>query len=120
MHLGIDFLVQRCRDVCACVQADLRYIGRDALAVLLEIALGFSNYAHGVQADLRYIGRDALAVLLGAADDGAPRCDAACVLDVRRGDERALYGSITGAPCGSAGDACLLPGCGRHCPSVGP
>lgn len=59
----------------------------------------------GGQADLRYIGRDALAVLLGVADDGAPRCDAACVLDVRRGDERALYGSITGASRGSAGDA---------------
>lgn len=52
---------------------------------------------HAEQADLRYIGRDALAVLLGLAGDGAAACDAACVLDVRRNDERALYGSIPGA-----------------------
>ncbi len=56
-----------------------------------------------MQADLRYIGRDALAVLLGLAGDGAPRCEAACVLDVRRSDERALYGSVMGASCGSYG-----------------
>ena len=49
------------------------------------------------QADLRYIGRDALAVLLGLTGDGAAACDAACVLDVRRHDERALFGSIPGA-----------------------
>jgi len=49
------------------------------------------------QTDLRYIGRDALAVLLGLAGEGGRRCDAARVLDVRRADERALYGSIPGA-----------------------
>ena len=42
-------------------------------------------------------------MLLGMAGDGAPRCEAACVLDVRRGDERALYGGITGAPCVGSG-----------------
>ena len=90
--------------------------------MLLDTAFGVEVICACVQADLRYIGRDALAVLLGAADDGAPRCESACVLDVRRGDERALYGSITGAPCGSAGGACggPLSGDGRHYPSIGP
>jgi hypothetical protein len=36
-------------------------------------------------------------VLLGLAGEGGRRCDAARVLDVRRADERALYGSIPGA-----------------------
>ncbi|KAK9843460.1 hypothetical protein WJX81_004052 [Elliptochloris bilobata] len=64
--------------------------------LFLEGGLPAYGHAAHAQADLRYIGRDALAVLLGLAGDGAPRCEAACVLDVRRSDERALYGSIPG------------------------
>jgi hypothetical protein len=47
-------------------------------------------------ADLRFIGRDALAVLLGMSPDVVHAPQAALV-DVRRSDERALYGSIKGA-----------------------
>ena len=54
--------------LCASIQANLRYVGRDALAVLLGVALRvFSGLCACGQADLRYIGRDALAVLLGTA-----------------------------------------------------
>ena len=50
------------------------------------------------QSDLRFINRDALALLLGqAAEGGVVHAPAACLIDVRRSDERALYGSIKGA-----------------------
>jgi hypothetical protein len=50
------------------------------------------------QADLRFINRDALAVLAGmCADAGVVHAPPATLIDVRRSDERALYGSIKGA-----------------------
>ena len=49
-----------------------------------------------MQAHLRYISRDALAVLLGLAGAHNEHAAPAAVLDLRRYDERALYGSIPG------------------------
>jgi rhodanese-related sulfurtransferase len=43
---------------------------------------------------LLFVGRDAVALLLGAGGRGGPR---ALVVDVRRSDERALYGAIRGS-----------------------
>ena len=48
-----------------------------------------------LQADLHFIDRDALAALLGHVDVGAGVRDVT-VLDLRRDDERALYGTIPG------------------------
>ncbi|KAL4452234.1 hypothetical protein ABPG75_007896 [Micractinium tetrahymenae] len=69
---------------------------------------GLQQLAAGVaqpQADLRFINRDALAVLLGMAADeaggigpgGVVHAPPATLIDVRRSDERALYGAIKGA-----------------------
>ena len=59
------------------------------------------------QADLRFINRDALAVLLGmCAEAGVVHAPPAALIDVRRSDERALYGAIKGAahiPGGAGG-----------------
>ncbi len=49
-----------------------------------------------LQANLRYINRDALAVLLGLAGTASPAAPPSAVLDIRRYDERTLYGSIPG------------------------
>ncbi|KAK9829026.1 hypothetical protein WJX72_003487 [[Myrmecia] bisecta] len=54
----------------------------------------FSKAAHA-QVDLNFINRDALAVLLGLAGPLSRRVPVR-VLDIRRHDERALYGSIPG------------------------
>lgn len=64
-----------------------------------------------MQANLRYINRDALAVLLGLA--GAPNENAApaAVLDLRRYDERALFGSIPGTRHVPGGRCPPSPGC---------
>ena len=53
-------------------------------------------------ADLRFINRDALAVLLGMAVDesgggGVMHAPPTTLIDVRRSDERALYGAIKGS-----------------------
>ena len=48
------------------------------------------------QADLRYIGRDALGGLLGLVGERGGRVEGTRVLDLRRHDERTLYGSIPG------------------------
>lgn len=80
---------------------------------------GLQQLAGGVaqpQADLRFINRDALAVLLGMAADeatggglgGVVHAPQATLIDVRRSDERALYGAIKGAmhiPGGLGGEA---------------
>lgn len=69
---------------------------------------GLQQLAAGVaqpQADLRFINRDALSVLLGMAADkaggggpgGVVHAPPAMLIDVRRSDERALYGAIKGA-----------------------
>ena len=65
-----------------------------------------SSASAAAAADLRFIGRDALAVLLGMSPDvvHAPQ---ASLVDVRRSDERALYGSIKGAA--------HIPGGRRRC-----
>jgi hypothetical protein len=65
------------------------------------------------QADLRFINRDALAVLLGqCADAGVVHAAApATLIDVRRSDERALYGAIKGAA--------HIPGEFRRCVGAG-
>ncbi len=62
------------------------------------------------QANLRYINRDALAVLLGLAGSAAPAVPSSTVLDIRRYDERTLYGSIPGTkhiPGASHNTPCL-------------
>lgn len=78
------------------------------------------NFLSGLHAqpDLRYIDREAVAVLLGEGGSYGhlPR---ALVLDVRRSEERALYGSIKGSvhipreqPCpGPSGTAHPLSSC---------
>ena len=49
-----------------------------------------------LQAEKKFINRDAVAALLNHVDVGCP-AQQAIVLDIRRHDERALYGSIPGA-----------------------
>ncbi len=49
-----------------------------------------------MQANLRYIGRDGLAAVLGVLGERSTRAEGVRVLDIRRHDERALYGSIPG------------------------
>ena len=51
----------------------------------------------GLQMDLRYISREALGVLLGLSAASPPPEALPLLLDVRRPDERALFGSIPGA-----------------------
>lgn len=69
-------------------------------AMVLEGGLqalgGGSTQLPQPQADLRFIGRDALAVLLGMAPE-VMHVPAVTLVDVRRSDERALYGAIKGA-----------------------
>lgn len=48
------------------------------------------------QGDLRFIGRDALGVLLGMSGE-VVHAPPATLIDVRRSDERALYGAIKGS-----------------------
>jgi len=48
-----------------------------------------------MQANLEYINRDALAYLLGLVE-GGPREPKALVIDLRRHDERSMYGKIPG------------------------
>lgn len=50
----------------------------------------------GGQGDLRFIGRDALGLLLGMSQE-VMHAPPVTLVDVRRSDERALYGSIKGA-----------------------
>lgn len=47
------------------------------------------------QPHLHFVGRDALALMLGMGPEGMP-VPQAVVIDVRRSDERALYGAIRG------------------------
>ena len=49
------------------------------------------------QRELKHISRDALAAVLGVAGERGARAEGVRVLDVRRHDERVLYGSIPGA-----------------------
>ena len=70
-------------------------------------APGSSGASAAAAADLRFIGRDALAVLLGMSAD-VVHAPLASLVDVRRSDERALYGSIKGA-------AHIPGGCWRCC-----
>jgi rhodanese-related sulfurtransferase len=68
--------------------------GFERTATLAGGLQAFSEAARK-QADLKYITRDAVAALLGQADINlAP--DLATVLDIRRHDERSLYGTIPG------------------------
>ncbi|PSC72095.1 outer dynein arm-docking complex subunit 3 isoform B [Micractinium conductrix] len=68
-------------------------------------------------ADLRFINRDALAVLLGMAVDesgggGVMHAPPTTLIDVRRSDERALYGAIKGSvhiPVDQLASALALP-----------
>lgn len=54
--------------------------------------------AHGdVQRELRHVSRDALAGMLGLIGERGTRTEGVRVLDIRRHDERSLYGSIPGA-----------------------
>jgi rhodanese-related sulfurtransferase len=55
---------------------------------------GFARAA-AAQPHLRFVGRDAVAAALGAGPEGLP-WPRATVIDVRRSDERALYGAIKG------------------------
>lgn len=71
--------------------------------MLLDGCLG--NFQPGLhtQPDLRYIDREAVAILL---EDGCTlnEIGRAILVDVRRNDERALYGAIRGSvhiPCES-------------------
>ena len=50
----------------------------------------------GLQMDLRYISREALGLLLGLSAASPPPEALPLLLDVRRPDERALFGSIPG------------------------
>ena len=48
-----------------------------------------------LQANLKFINRDAVGMILGVVDD-APEVERALVVDLRRRDERTLYGTIPG------------------------
>lgn len=62
-----------------------------------------------LQANLKYIGRDALAALLGLLGERSARVDGTRILDIRRHDERALYGSIPGDVYSQVHFHCTLP-----------
>ncbi|BDA48044.1 probable thiosulfate:glutathione sulfurtransferase at C-terminar half [Coccomyxa sp. Obi] len=63
---------------------------------VLEGGLQAYGQAALQQANLKYIGRDGLALALGLLGERATRLDGVRVLDIRRHDERSLYGSIPG------------------------
>ena len=50
------------------------------------------------QADLKYISREALGLLLGLSAASPPPEALPLLLDVRRPDERSLFGAIPGEP----------------------
>lgn len=63
--------------------------------------LGFDPVGLILQANLKFINRDAVAMILGVVED-APEVERAIVIDLRRRDERTFYGTIPGAflaPC---------------------
>ena len=62
----------------------------------LQQLLGEAGGGGQPQADLRFIGRDALGLLLGMSGD-VVHAPPATLVDVRRSDERALYGAIKGS-----------------------
>lgn len=67
--------------------------------MVLDGALPLFGLGLGAQAQpdhLRFIGRDAVALLLGLGGEAA-RAPVATLLDVRRSDERVLYGAIRGS-----------------------
>ncbi len=70
--------------------------GRLSCQCLGRQGYGWGNFPWE-QADLRYIGRDALGGLLGLVGERGGRLEGSRVLDIRRHDERTLYGSIPGA-----------------------
>ncbi len=49
-----------------------------------------------MQRELKHISRDALAGVLGLTGERRTRIEGVRMLDIRRHDERALYGSIPG------------------------
>ena len=49
-----------------------------------------------MQRELKHISRDALAGVLGVTGERRTRIEGVRMLDIRRHDERALYGSIPG------------------------
>lgn len=65
-----------------------------------------------MQAEKRFINRDAVAAMLGHVDAGCPPREA-LVLDIRRHDERSMYGSIPGMhfPCLLHHQSCLALYC---------
>jgi hypothetical protein len=62
----------------------------------LRGALHHFSRGAAAQPNLRFMNRDALALLLGHGTDAAPPVRVT-LIDVRRSDERALYGAITGS-----------------------
>ncbi|PRW57512.1 Heat shock 67B2 [Chlorella sorokiniana] len=77
----------------------------------LQALGGGSTQLPQPQADLHFIGRDALAVLLGMAPE-VLHVPPVTLVDVRRSDERALYGAIKGAahiPVDQLASALALP-----------
>lgn len=75
------------------------------------------------QANLKYVGRDGLALALGLLGERSTRLDGVRVLDIRRHDERALYGSIHGESTlpqlASTHECMLAPAsyCQQHAPA---
>ena len=66
-----------------------------------------------VQAEKKFINRDAVAAILGHVDAGCPPQEA-IVLDIRRHDERSMYGSIPGVanmPCTRLPSCLALDSC---------
>ena len=69
-----------------------------------------------MQRDLMHISRDALAGVLGVTGERGTRIEGIRCIDLRRHDERALYGSIPGAdPMHLA----CTPNCLLHAPVLG-
>jgi len=65
-----------------------------------------ANLANVLQAEQTFINRDAVAAVLGHVDVGCPP-QQAVVLDIRRHDERAMYGSIPGVSNSPLFASCL-------------
>ncbi len=72
-----------------------------------------------MQRELMHISRDALAGVLGVTGERGTRIEGIRCIDLRRHDERALYGSIPGAERSAPATCTRLSSACRCCASQG-